>query len=80
VKEFTIKVSEATERNCKVIASRKGLTFNECLAEMLERGADDYIYRMNRNKKQAAISKAEKAQFKAMVEKLKELGIGADEL
>jgi cystathionine beta-lyase/cystathionine gamma-synthase len=72
---FNVTMSADSQRKLKVIAARKSLTLDQARAEMLERGIEDYIYRMQRNSRKAAELKAERAQMRKMEEKLAELGV-----
>jgi len=49
VNNSTVKVSNTTLNNLRIIAGKINMTMEEATSEMLERGVKDFMYRSKRN-------------------------------
>lgn len=80
MEQFTVSLNSDLVRKAKIVAVRKNLTLNQAVAEMAERGIEDYIYRMGRNQRVAAEAKEQRHTIKKMEERLASLGVDINEL
>jgi predicted DNA-binding ribbon-helix-helix protein len=75
-----ITVSASTLNTLKTIASRRGLTIEETISEMTERGVKDYNYRSTRNAQKWQEQKELKRKLETIEQKLAQLEITEEDL